>query len=491
MNPTGRLDDQLGDADALVLIAQNLRGLAITWFYSLDVTNRATYSIFRSSFIEKFTTSITMRNNARTALAIRRQGPQETIQAFGLDINALCNRVNPNMPEDERVETFTSRIHDVRLMEFILSRGPKTLDTMGGHLAFDRVYGALQHKYYWRSMYADVQAFIAKCPVCDLHRRLVGTNAAPLSSITPTEPFDILAIDVAGDLSVTERGNRYYTAFVCLFSRWIEVVPLVKADASSIAHIFLNTIVCRYGSPRRVLSDQGSIYTGGLKTKVAELVKYKHVFTSAYHPQTNGMVERLNRTVKETLRKFINENQTNWDVFLPSVVFAYNTTPHSSTVVSPYFLFGRDPITPLDRVLGLPNLAGSDGDVRSFIIKQHAALKRAHEFAVENIATSAATNKRLFDDRNNMTSFAVGDLVYLHVPVVKPGRSRKFTNPWRGPYRITAKRSDALYMLEGGKKPVNIQRLRRSRLGEQQAGPLVVIPPAGDDENETDELQDV
>ena len=335
----------------------------------------------------------------------------------------------------------------------------------GGHLGFDKVYGAIRLKYFWPQLYQDVAKFVSECAVCDLNRKLTtATPTAPLQPILTATPFEIVATDVAGPLPRTGQGHEYFIIFVDIFTKFAHAYPMHKADASTAASLFMNCIVLQHGPPGTLLSDQGSIYTGLMMEKISQLVGYKRSFTSAYHPQTNGTAERFNKTLKHMLMKFIDSNQQDWDLFIQMLVFAYNTTPHASTGVSPfYLLYGRHPHTPIDRMLGLPNLKDTPREIATYITRQHAALVSAHDTAREHLHQAAESRADRFNAAHAMADYQVGDLVYLHTPVVARGLSKKFASPWRGPFKIVQKINDSLYNLEGSKKPVNVARLRISK----------------------------
>ena len=335
----------------------------------------------------------------------------------------------------------------------------------GGHLAFDKVYGALKLKYFWPTMYKDVATFINACEICDKNRKLTtAPQVAQLQPILTTVPFEIVATDVVGPLPRTGQGHEYIIVFVDIFTKFAHAYPMHRADASTAASLFMNHIVLQHGPPKKLLSDQGSIYTGVMMEKLAQLITYKHLFTSAYHPQTNGQAEKFNKTLKHMLMKFIDANQADWDLYLQSVVFAYNTTPHAGSQFSPYFLlYGREPYTPIDRMLGLPNLNQVSHDIATYITRQRDTLEVAHTLARTSLASAAADRASRFNDAHTIAHYNVGELVFLHVPRVAKGLSRSFASPWRGPYKILEKPSESVVVLEGSKKPVNVARLRLSR----------------------------
>jgi transposase InsO family protein len=112
---------------------------------------------------------------------------------------------------------------------------------------------------------------------------------------------------------------------------------------------FYQRYVCRYGVPLSILSDQGTHFHNQLMDAMAKLLGYNHIFSTVYHPQSNGMVERFNATFVPQLAKLHDRENNNWDEYLPAVVFAYNTGIHSTTQHSPFQLqFGREPRLPTD-----------------------------------------------------------------------------------------------------------------------------------------------
>ena len=169
-------------------------------------------------------------------------------------------------------------------------------------------------------------------------------------------------------------------------------------------------------------------------------------------------------------------------MFLPAVMFAYNSMPHSTTGVSPYMmLFGRDPVTPMDRMLGSAIPPNLPGDVAGFIQAQRQNLEWAYNEAKERIAASAESNERAYNNRNVIKSFSEGDMVYLHIPAVRKGTTKKLASMWKGPFKIVRKHSDSLYQLDGSRPLVNVQRLRLASAEQAQ-------DPTSDDEVPTVEI---
>ncbi|CAM4682003.1 unnamed protein product [Caretta caretta] len=143
-------------------------------------------------------------------------------------------------------------------------------------------------------------------------------------------------------LSKTTRlGKKYILVVVDFATRYPEAVPLASIEADTVAVAFL-TIFSRVGFPKEVLTDQGSNFMSALLRCFWEKCGVRHNWASAYHPQSNGLVERFNGTLKMMLKTFMNQHPQDWDKYLPHLLFAYREVPKESTGFSPFeLLYGR------------------------------------------------------------------------------------------------------------------------------------------------------
>ncbi|KZS01708.1 Uncharacterized protein APZ42_001546, partial [Daphnia magna] len=107
--------------------------------------------------------------------------------------------------------------------------------------------------------------------------------------------------------------------------------PMRNQTAQTIAKVLVNKIFTKYGSPEVILTDQGTNFLSSLIQVVCKLFKVKQIRTTAYHPQTDGLVERFNRTLCDMLACYVSDRPANWDKYLPLVTFAYNTAKLAST----------------------------------------------------------------------------------------------------------------------------------------------------------------
>lgn len=149
--------------------------------------------------------------------------------------------------------------------------------------------------------------------------------------------------------------NRYIITCIDYYSKWVEAGPLPTKESSGVAN-FLYSIFCRHGMPNKVQSDQGREFVNSLNEKLFKLTGVKHIISTAYHPQTNGLDERFNQTLQRSLLKMIKENENTWECYLDSVLFAYRTAKQASTKYSPFFImYGREPKLPIDFIVSEVN----------------------------------------------------------------------------------------------------------------------------------------
>jgi transposase InsO family protein len=316
-------------------------------------------------------------------------------------------------------------------------------------------------------MVQDVQRYCTECVSCATRNTSHQLKPGLLQPIINTSAFETVAMDMLGPLPTTTNGNRYIIVFSDLFTKFTRAFAMPNAEAATVASIFVNNIVLIFGTPTNLLSDQGRNFTSNLFRETCQLLGINQLFTSAYHPQTDGQVERFNATLLNMISHYINTNQDNWDSILAATCFAYNTSIHRSTGETPFFLmFGRDARLPTDHREHEANQHLQSQTVPEFT--QHLAdtLTQAHHLAQQHLDQAHREHKAEYDRRHRAVTLDNNDKVWLYTPAVKAGRTTKLAHLWHGPFIIRQKIDDLNYMLTdlGGKplkQPVHIQRLKR------------------------------
>jgi len=185
------------------------------------------------------------------------------------------------------------------------------------------------------------------------------------------------------------------------------------------------------------LSDRGAnLLAHVMQDMCALLGTHKLNTTTAYHSQFDGMVERLNRTLKAMLRKHAARFGPQWDRYLAGVLWAYRNTPHESMKEKPLFLlFGYDCRFPTEAAL-LPPEPIEYTDISDYQEELVLSLLSARELAASNIKTAQSRYKRHFDKNAVPSKYQVGDFVLIRFPLEETGKQRKLSRPWYGPYRV-------------------------------------------------------
>src|SRR6185369_3619820 len=212
-------------------------------------------------------------------------------------------------------------------------------DPIAGHFGTAKTMGKLKLQYYWPKMYDEVKRYIQSCHVCQMQGRQQRNNE--LNPIVPTGPWERVGIDFVGPLPLTSQGNRYIITAVDYFTRWPEARAVPQASAQQAAKFIYEEIICRHGIVDVIHSDQGTHFVNELINQLVRKFDMKHHKITAYHPQANGLVERFNGTLKQTLAK-IAQGTNDWDDFIAPALFAHRTSPIRTLGVAPSFLeYGR------------------------------------------------------------------------------------------------------------------------------------------------------
>ena len=216
-----------------------------------------------------------------------------------------------------------------------------------GHLGITKTLGKIRQRYYWPGLQNDVRDYVNGCEKCNKIKDPTKSKVAPMQLVRSGFPMERLAIDILGELPKTENGNKYILVVADYFTKWTECFGMPNMETVTIARILVNDVISKFGIPAKIHSDQGSQFESNLFTELCKLLQVEKTRTTPYHPQSDGMVERFNRTLATMLRAFVNENQRDWDEQLPYVMMAYRSTEHETTGLTPNMLMlGRETATP-------------------------------------------------------------------------------------------------------------------------------------------------
>ena len=243
-------------------------------------------------------------------------------------------------------------------------------------------------------------------------------------------------MDIVGPLPRSSSGKRFILVVCNYATRYPEAIPLRTIDANRIASELVK-LFARVGVPEEILTDQGTNFTSQLLQEIYRLLRIKPIRTTPYHPQTDGLVERFNHTLKSMLRKTASTEGKNWDELLPYLLFAYREVPQASTGFSPFeLLYGRQVRGPLD-ILRESWTAGrkSSESIVSYVILMQERLSKLQELIRTNLEHAQESQKSWYNRSGCNRHLDPGDQVL----VLLPTSSNKLLAEWQGPYVITRK----------------------------------------------------
>ena len=226
-----------------------------------------------------------------------------------------------------------------------------------GHLGITKTLNKIRQSYYWPGLQSDVKSYVSGCDICSRRKAPLKSKRAPMQPVQVGFPLERIATDILGEFPETENGNRYILVVSDYFTKWTEAFPLRNMEAHTVAKLITNEVICRFGCPVAVHSDQGRQYESVLFTEVCRLLEIRKTRTTPYHPQSDGMVERFNKTLATMLSAYVNENHRDWDESIPYVMMAYRSSQHETTGFTPNMLMlGREVTTPLDIMYEMPSM---------------------------------------------------------------------------------------------------------------------------------------
>ncbi|CAF3896612.1 unnamed protein product [Rotaria sordida] len=274
----------------------------------------------------------------------------------------------------------------------------------GAHFSTDRMYYKIRPHFWWPNR---------------------AKRYGHLRSIPPPEgPFALIGIDFCGPLPRTPSENQYVLIITDYFTRHITALALPNCTAETAARALFDDCFCKFGIPSVILSDRGTHFQNKLMENLQHLIGYNHIYSTPYHPQTNGIVERFNATFVTQISKLQNAQHNNWDEYLQAVVFAYNTGVHKSTKFSPYeLLYGRTArlpihIQPTEFTFPKPN---------DYFEQLKKTLRIFHQASRENILFQQQANQAYYNKNRLDPQLKLGDKVLTRVHVSKGKLDPKFS----------------------------------------------------------------
>ena len=292
-----------------------------------------------------------------------------------------------------------------------------------GHQGIDKVYQRILKRFEWPGMKKACEKWVTACLSCQQvkdPRKL----RFPLQSIESSEFNDVVQIDHQ-KICMTDNGYNQVLVMIDHFTKYAEAVPCITASAEETCDHLINTWIARHGCPMTFQSDNGTAFVGELTKELMRRSQVAQAHSTTYHPQTNGLVERQNRTLVSMLRVYCSRYMTDWDRYLPQVMGAYNSTQHSTTGVSPHMMLtGHEKSLPL--TFFYPEYEGKKTSPQVYVRDVIRRQQELNDLCRRKTQQAQARQRKRFDKKAvGAKANSVGDYVWVFQNVIPPKGTKK------------------------------------------------------------------
>ncbi len=324
----------------------------------------------------------------------------------------------------------------------------------GAHFGRDRTIQKIRQRYFWPSMINDIRNYVKSCIPCLQNNHLRQKPPGALEPIKPPEGvWQLLTMDFHGPITPTSKnGNKYIIALTDVLSKFVITKAVRDCTATTAARFVIEEVILKYGTPKCILTDNGTHFTATMMTELFKKIGVTHLYSTPYHPMTNGQVERYNATMDAKIATLSNENRTNWDEQLPYVTFNYNTSIHTTTGIIPFeLIYGRLPVLPFDQQQPMVTLPQDP----EYVGKLKQYLSSLTEHAKTNILLQQKKYKERYDRYRTNPVYKINDLVLIQAL----NRRSKFDIRYEGPYRIIQQLGPKTYIVKHVKNSTLVRQV--------------------------------
>ncbi len=290
-------------------------------------------------------------------------------------------------------------------------------------------------KFDWPGLHKDVSRDVSSCLTCQASKPSKQKMKFPLKCLESVSPNELVQIDHL-KLSKTKEGFLGVLMVIDQFTKFAQALPYVDCTAKETCDLIINYWVEPYGAPLVIQSDNGPQFTAELTAEMMKHLNILQIHSSPYHPQTNGLVDRQNRTLIMLRRTVCSRRQDDWHLLLGSVLAAYNSTRHSTTGFSPFmFWHGREKQTHL--MLLFPKREKGYSACREYLKHQFRRSAKVQQMARHHMKQAQIRQKKNYDkDAVYLHLHEVSDPVLVCVKVIPRGGVGELLRAWRGPFKV-------------------------------------------------------
>ncbi|XP_060179392.1 uncharacterized protein LOC132609432 [Lycium barbarum] len=309
---------------------------------------------------------------------------------------------------------------------------------MNGYVLAKKI---LRAGYYWLTMERDSIRFVRRCHQCQVHGDLIHSPPSELHTMSAPWPFAAWGMDVIGPIEPkVSNGHRFILVAIDYFTKWVEAATLKSVTKKAVVDFVHSNIICRFGIPRTMISDNAANLNSHLMREVCQQFKITHRNSTPYRPKANGAVEAANKNIKKILRKMV-QCSRQWHAKLPFALLGYRTTVRTSVGATPYLLvYGTEAVIPAE--VEIPSLriieeAGIDDN--EWVKTRLEQLSLIDEKRLTLVCHGQLYQRRIARAHNKKVRhkhFEVGQLVLKRILPHQAEAKGKFAPNWQGPFVV-------------------------------------------------------
>ena len=321
--------------------------------------------------------------------------------------------------------------------------------------------------YYWSTMEVDCCSFVKRCYECQIHGNLIHAPASRLHNLTSPWPFSVWGIDIIGKINPkASNGHEFILVAIDYFTKWVEAMSYSTITAAQVVKFIRNNLICRYGVPNEIITDNGSNLTAKNVENLCKEFKITHHRSSPYRPQMNGAVEAANKNLVRIIEKMVISHK-DWHEMLPYALWAYRTSIRTSTGATPYSLtYGMEAVLPVEiEIPSLRVLMEAKLEEAEWLQARYDQLNLIEEKRLTAMSHAQCYQKRIaraYNKKVKQRELKEGDLVLKQTR----GNEGKFKPNWEGPYvvkKVYSGNAIKLQNMDGDEhqEPINIQYVKK------------------------------
>ena len=348
---------------------------------------------------------------------------------------------------------------------------------LGGHLATKKTYERVTSNFFWPGAYDDVSRYCQSCDICQRTIPKGRCGKTPLVAMPIIgEPFARVAIDLVGPLPMSGRKRRWILTLVDCATRYPEAIPMKGIDTIECAEELVN-IFSRIGIPQDILSDRGSQCVSDLMREISRLLSVRQLQTTPYHAQCNGLVERWNGTLRRMIQKMAAEKPSDWDRYIPALLFSYREVAQASLGFSPFELvYGRSvrgPMSVLRDIWADEDINEQTKTTYQYVLELRERLESTCKLAHDELRKAQGNQHKWFNKKAKAKHLKEGDQVLLLLPT----KLNKLEMQWQGPFDIIKKvrENDYVINLDGQHKMFHANMLRKYLVRKTTDNGMVIL----------------